>query len=433
MDEMVFPKARTRMLRHLANEFGVDVQIHELERLKLNRTEVNGTGECNKTVVNRTRRVKAPVKYPQQRRSMEQKKKADLTLFDKYILSRQGNTSIECKEVCRSRFADSFDGGFFEVVGDTTVYSCGCDDQEIVISCVGMPFQQCCQGSCPGAECPDEAIGFSCPKSKGCGTKTMIESSMTPDDVVATQVKEGGCSTAGYQEWVMVINAYRCMHDVPPVLWDEDLAFDMNEQYKVAAVMIESNSSTRKAPYGPGADVLYEGEGATPLEAASYWYAGIKACGGFPGCREGSTGDVDDFTTMLWQGGTRVGCFRNKYGLSGCRFKGSDKLTCKTPNHGPDEFYDKNIWPMRKSFLECVDIQKACGFSAPKDADDVDQLVGYGHVGSSGFAPKKVSEGCHKSNPAPVPLPLEVEEEAVPPPRVNITQEPGRGCSKYRG
>lgn len=377
------------------------------------------------------------------------------TRFDRYLLSLAGEETSHCSEICRSR-DQKFDGGGFEVVGDVTIFTCGCSNKEVIVSCEEMPFKRCCFGACPALECPALAAGFRCPVAKGCTTisddaklrdakakqspqqaaqegadplatsnsmnlnlpallqegtkqkvnthnpcdtmKGKLEAELEEEQKLGDQEPEKverpaddfECRVPGWEDWLASVNIYRCMHDVPAMHWDDSLAMGVFNDYKLSDNMGRLvDAQTRKAPDGPGADALFAGS-TDVFEATKFWYKNIEDCGGFPGCRENSTRNVDDFTAMMWQGGQTMGCFQNDYGLIGCRFKGGNKLGCRTPNYGDDDIYDVNIWPLKRSFAECVKVIKVCGYTAPKGSKHVDELVGFGPKGSNHFVMPQV-------------------------------------------
>merc|ERR1719253_2128106 len=102
--------------------------------------------------------------------------------------------------------------------------------------------------------------------------------------------------------------------------------------------MIHSASYDVKPPFGPAGENLFieykDFRRCNPMDIASAWYSEISNCGPFDGCRSGAHGVTDHFTSLIWQGSERIGCFTNSAGLGGCRYKAHDYQSCRTPNFG---------------------------------------------------------------------------------------------------
>ena len=161
----------------------------------------------------------------------------------------------------------------------------------------------------------------------------------------------------------MRIHGVRCMHDVPPVVWDADVYNDCYATFKDQAAMEHSDCYGVKAPAGPAGENLFKASyKGTPLEAVSAWYSEVADCGPFPGCSEGATGTVGHFTALVWNGDKQIGCAYGQDGLVACRYKAQDFASCETPNYGGKESYPQNIFPKVKDFSTCVEAVKACGF-----------------------------------------------------------------------
>jgi len=90
----------------------------------------------------------------------------------------------------------------------------------------------------------------------------------------------------------------------------------------------------------------------------SMWYDEVNACGPFPGCRDGSRGVTGHFTALIWNGVREIGCTRNRFNIVACRYKGSDRLDCTTPNMGGS--YNTNVFSPVKSRAECEELLRRC-------------------------------------------------------------------------
>jgi len=118
-----------------------------------------------------------------------------------------------------------------------------------------------------------------------------------------------------------------------------------------------SRSYNIKPPAGPAGENLAMGQDS--LEAATHaWYGEVKDCGPMPGCKEGKTGVVGHFTSMIWKGVKEIGCGIGKANMGGrtvplyvCRYKAGDNLSRSTPNMAGG--YKANVLPVTRTAKQC--------------------------------------------------------------------------------
>jgi hypothetical protein len=203
---------------------------------------------------------------------------------------------------------------------------------------------ECCENECTAGQCGDAAGGWECPKAGGCPS---------------------GACTGDWEKWVASHNIFRCMHDVPAVVWGEEVYQDCKGTFENQAEMEHSDCYGVPPPAGPAGENLFSASYAgTPLESAQAWYSEVADCGAFPGCSSGATGTVGHFTAMIWNGVREIGCFANTYNLAACRYKGEDFKSCNTPNYGGQEGNVQNVFKRVKTFDECKAAVTACGLDA---------------------------------------------------------------------
>jgi hypothetical protein len=177
----------------------------------------------------------------------------------------------------------------------------------------------------------------------------------------------GGCTGTGWQEWLKWHNVYRCMHNVPPVVWDMDVYQDCYNTFKDQSEMKHSDSYGVQPPAGPAGENLFKASyQANPQEAVASWYSEIKDCGPFPGCTTGASGTVGHFTSMIWNGVKEIGCSSGQNGLLACRYKASDTLSCATPNMAGAS--EQNVFGQIKDEATCVKEYDECLNAPPTSA-----------------------------------------------------------------
>ena len=82
----------------------------------------------------------------------------------------------------------------------------------------------------------------------------------------------GGCTGTGWQEWLKWHNVYRCMHNVPPIVWDMDVYQDCYNTFKDQSEMKHSDSYGVQPPAGPAGENLFKASyQANPQEAVASW------------------------------------------------------------------------------------------------------------------------------------------------------------------
>merc|ERR1719420_936673 len=82
-------------------------------------------------------------------------------------------------------------------------------------------------GGCGGGKAPSGGT-WECPADGGC--------------------PGGSCSGEKWSEWVAAHNVYRCMHDLPPVVWDMDVYQDCYDTFKDQSEMVHSDCYGVKPP-----------------------------------------------------------------------------------------------------------------------------------------------------------------------------------------
>jgi len=134
--------------------------------------------------------------------------------------------------------------------------------------------------------------------------------------------------TAFSQELVRAHNFYRCLHGVPPLQWNAQIA-----QYAQAWVEKAGfkHSNSYETPLGPMGENLYWSSGVpTGAEAVESWY-GESTGYAYGGEDSGASGH---FTAMIWKDARYVGCGRAKGTLS-CNYSaGTTGSGCGIPNTG---------------------------------------------------------------------------------------------------
>jgi hypothetical protein len=84
-------------------------------------------------------------------------------------------------------------------------------------------------------------------------------------------------------------------------------------------------------PEGPAGENLAKGHNSVE-DVVDTWYNEVANCGSLPGCKTGSKGVTGHFTPIVWKGVKEIGCAIGPQKIYVCRYKGSDKLDCTTPN-----------------------------------------------------------------------------------------------------
>jgi len=278
--------------------------------------------------------------------------------LDSVLMELKGGTDVDCGSVC-SAVGGSYSGYGMSSSGEVATWACNCGSAgKVNVACVGSPFMECCKDECTAGKCGDAAGGWECPKGGGCPS---------------------GACTGDWEEWVAAHNIFRCMHDVPAVIWGEEVYQDCKATFEHQAAMEHSDCYGVPAPAGPAGENLFSASYAgTPLESTQAWYTEFADCGPFPGCDQGATGTVGHFTAMIWNGVREIGCFTNTYNLAACRYKGEDFKSCNTPNYGGhSEGNMHNVFAQVKTYSECKAAVEACGL-AVGDAphSDIDPTTG---------------------------------------------------------
>lgn len=156
-------------------------------------------------------------------------------------------------------------------------------------------------------------------------------------------------ATSDIQEFLNGHNKYRCMHGVPPLTWNEDIA-------RLAAswgrTCCESGlKHSQSYSYEPSqGENLAAGYG-TIAEALKGWYDEIEYCAKFPGCPKVPGKVVGHFTAMIWKASSTLGCAKTtngwlgKYPVYVCRYANTP------PNYGGQ--YEANVLQAKKSESQC--------------------------------------------------------------------------------
>jgi len=234
-------------------------------------------------------------------------------------------------------------------MSSSTGFLCICTAKvELVVQCVGMPFMECCHGACKGLDCTTTAAGFACPRAQGCPSTD--------------------CS-GRWEDWLTALNVYRCMHDAPSLVWRDVLYRSVMEAHRGDEQGAREDSLDVPGPAGPAVELMLVDEDAGPMDAARQWYSERRNCGTYPGCVGSTYFEVPDFVKnfswMVWDGAREVGCRKNEYGVSVCRIKGLDYLSCRTPGVGGATAYRENVFQPTRTFAECAARLEDCGFTLP--------------------------------------------------------------------
>eukprot|EP00291_Cryptomonas_curvata_P029546 CAMPEP_0172206708 /NCGR_PEP_ID=MMETSP1050-20130122/33380_1 /TAXON_ID=233186 /ORGANISM="Cryptomonas curvata, Strain CCAP979/52" /LENGTH=386 /DNA_ID=CAMNT_0012885845 /DNA_START=51 /DNA_END=1212 /DNA_ORIENTATION=+ len=155
-------------------------------------------------------------------------------------------------------------------------------------------------------------------------------------------------------ELLVAHNTYRCMHDVPLLVWDCDVAASA-QAWADRGVFTHSDSYDVLPPAGPAGENLAMGH-TSGAQATADWYSEISNWAFAPGDGTGTTGTTGHFTSMIWKGGKKLGC--GHYPPTNiwlCRYKAGDTLTTDTPNVGSGAAYKANVLPLGpKSMASCA-------------------------------------------------------------------------------
>uniref|UniRef100_A0A7S1FGJ6 SCP domain-containing protein n=1 Tax=Noctiluca scintillans TaxID=2966 RepID=A0A7S1FGJ6_NOCSC len=276
---------------------------------------------------------------------------ADLQSYIDSLVGKQ-DADVSCTSVCEESGL-SWVGWEFAREGTVGRWTCHCQDaaqvnQAVVVECVEVPFSVCCKDRCEVAHCGDTTQGWSCPANGGCAS--------------------GTCNASDWSDWVAAHNVFRCMHDVPPLSWSDPMGENAVTTFQDFTTMEHSDCYSLRPPLGPSAENLFRG-GSTnvPMDAVAAWYEELSDCGPFPGCDAGHVEGkpIGHFTVMVWQGASEIGCFTNTHGILGCRYKGPDYITCRTPNYGEQVDFEHNVFPRVKTYEECRQAVETCGFAVP--------------------------------------------------------------------
>jgi len=194
--------------------------------------------------------------------------------------------------------------------------------------------------------CDNTPQGWDCPANLGCSTES--------------------CTAVGWQDWVAATNLFRCMHNVPSVTWSDAITQDTASHFAGQTNLTHSQSYQLAPPLGPAGENLYLGTSAPqPLEVVRLWYKEVEHCALLQEGCQGTTDKVTGhFTSMVWAGDENIGCAVNSAHLAVCRYKGSDTLTCKTPNMAGG--FENNVFAPSKSLSECQAKLTSCGMVAPQ-------------------------------------------------------------------
>jgi len=188
-----------------------------------------------------------------------------------------------------------------------------------------------------------QSIAATCPRT--CGTCSDLTTTTAP------------ALTTDAEKFLHEHNQYRCMHDVQPLTWSQDLA----DQAEAWASNCCQNDLVHSASY----DLTpIQGEnlagGHTLKGAIKAWYDEINCCQ-WPGCRLVNTSiagcegtHVGHFTAMIWSSSTLVGCARNPTG-----WQGRPLIVCRyaenAPNYGYSgtDYYAANVPEASSDESEC--------------------------------------------------------------------------------
>jgi len=177
-------------------------------------------------------------------------------------------------------------------------------------------------------------------------------------------------------------NVFRCMHGVPPLRWNADVAADAESWIADKKTMIHSNSYAIPPPAGPAGENLYYTSWWRPTakKVVEKWYYEANYCktgsatNFKDGCAEAKTGKATGhFTAMIWKGATELGCAwsdSSRPYLAICRYKAGDSLSNDTPNmNKASGNYVKHVLVKTKTANECFSsVGPGSGSPAPAPA-----------------------------------------------------------------
>merc|ERR1719313_3145929 len=139
------------------------------------------------------------------------------------------------------------------------------------------------------------------------------------------------------ERWLNAHNYWRCIHDSPPVVWDEDIAKG-SQKWADRGQMSHDKCYDLPNPYGPVGENLASGTNMTPEQAADMWHDEEPEKG--PECG-------GHCTAMLWKSGTKMGCGIGKGSMGTllvCRYGGGSPLSkWLAPNFGGRDKYAENV------------------------------------------------------------------------------------------
>jgi len=162
--------------------------------------------------------------------------------------------------------------------------------------------------------------------------------------------------------WIKAHNKMRCMHGVPPVIWDDTMA--KSAQHWADHMAWTGNLQHSPDPYslptsngGPAGENVAQGQ-RTAHEVVSDWYSEVGNCGAFPGCNKNNKGTVSHFTALAWKEVTKIGCghtvasnWKGRYFT--CRY-GTDGKKGRSGLPNMQGQYEANVFAqVGKSKVEC--------------------------------------------------------------------------------
>jgi len=174
--------------------------------------------------------------------------------------------------------------------------------------------------------------------------------------------KRTGGKLKGWQKTVLKLhNQFRCMHGVPKVKWDHNVAKAAQEYIRHKSSMQHSDSYNLPNPYGPaGENLAMRIPTMQVASSVTSWYQEVRFCQGGKrgfrdGCQRGKNGNpTGHFTAMVWKGVKKIGCAKNKLNtILICRYWSGPQISNKIANMGPNANYKANVKHEKKSKQAC--------------------------------------------------------------------------------
>jgi len=120
------------------------------------------------------------------------------------------------------------------------------------------------------------------------------------------------------ESWVDAHNMYRCMHDAPPLEWNDDIAYMAQSWAFVTGNINKGRSGEHsKSKYRTnnagfdylGENIAWASNGPpSPAEAVKMWYDEVELTDGGKGALDDSKPGTGHYSQVVWKETTHVGC-----------------------------------------------------------------------------------------------------------------------------